>query len=128
MRWMAAVTLCVLGGCAGGLIDSARAEQAEEEKLEATEAQAEREREEAPELEQLAGRGRFDLACTDAALVVLERHNAGPAVLVGMRGCGRQVQYSRRLRRDVKWGTGFTTRNTHWDKVAGSDVAIASGS
>jgi len=67
------------------------------------------------ELAQLLTRARFDLQCPEATMVVLERHTAGPPTLVGGAGCGRQVTYERRLRRNG-WTGRHTTRNTKWDR------------
>lgn len=67
-------------------------------------------------LDQLKRRARYELQCPDAVLTVLERHNHGPATLVGVAGCGRPAaMYERRLRYD-HWSGGRTTRNTRWER------------
>ena len=66
-------------------------------------------------LDMLQNRARFDLQCPEATITMLERHNNGPAPLIGGAGCGRQAMYERRLRSDRSSG-GRTTRNTKWEQ------------
>lgn len=76
-------------------------------------------------LEQLTVRARFDLQCETATVLILDRTSGGdgPATLAGGQGCGRQVQYSRRLRRSG-WTGNLVARNSHWDKVDGSTQTV----
>ncbi len=103
MRWLALLAVGLVG-CGGRYYAEMEAEHAREREAERIEADK-------PDLDQLVTRGRFDLACPDVSAVVLDRQNSDVPILVGVQGCDRQAQYSRRLRR------GGTTKNTHWDKV-----------